>query len=296
MARTSVPPGKSAEVGVSLLQESVAALLGLVRHIAETGRLAREDLLSDQTIIDHVEGELQHPLGIGALLDYLVGPLQCDLFQIFMRDHLIDHPHLKGLLRRVAPPHEEDLPRSLLTDHPGQIGRPVTRVIAGHVGVRLLEGGVFLGGKREIANNMETVSATDSPTRDNRNNHFGHESDEALHLENMEAAETGRIDGVGGLAIGVLVTVFAPDPLIAAGTECPTTVLWRRPIAGEEDASDISGLTSMVEGFVEFIDGVGAKGVPDLGAVERHPHGTGLTGTVIGDVGEVESGHDIPGF
>src|SRR5690554_7271413 len=49
-------------VGVSLLEEAVPALLGLVGHVGEAGGLAGEHLLADEAVIDQVEGELQHPL------------------------------------------------------------------------------------------------------------------------------------------------------------------------------------------------------------------------------------------
>jgi hypothetical protein len=43
----------------------------------------------------------------------------------------------------------------------------------------------------------------------------------------------------------------------------------------------------MIEYSIELIDGVGAKSVPDLGAVEGNPsHRVGLI-LVVGDIGEV---------
>src|SRR5690606_16688693 len=60
--RRSVVPGEGGPVGVSLLEEAVPALLGLVGHVGEAGGLAGEHLLADEAVVDQVEGELQHPL------------------------------------------------------------------------------------------------------------------------------------------------------------------------------------------------------------------------------------------
>src|SRR5437868_6204742 len=59
----SVVPGVRGPVGVALLQEGVAAFGGLVGHVRQAGRLAGEELLADQAVVDQVEGVLQHPLG-----------------------------------------------------------------------------------------------------------------------------------------------------------------------------------------------------------------------------------------
>ena len=51
----------------------------------------------------------------------------------------------------------------------------------------------------------------------------------------------------------------------------------------------------MVEGVEEFVDRVGSEGVSDFRPVEGHPDHTSLTGSVVGDVGEVEAGDLVPG-
>ena len=63
----SVVPGERRPVGVALLEELVAALLGLVGHVGQAGGLAGEELLADEAVVDQVEGVLQHPLGGRAL-------------------------------------------------------------------------------------------------------------------------------------------------------------------------------------------------------------------------------------
>jgi hypothetical protein len=51
----------------------------------------------------------------------------------------------------------------------------------------------------------------------------------------------------------------------------------------------------MIESDIELIDRVWSEGVAHLGTIEGHSHGTDLSGAVIGDVREVESGNLVPG-
>src|SRR6478735_11911121 len=59
----SVRPGVAREVRGPLLQEGVPALDRLVGAVGESGRLAGEQLLADQPVINEVERVLEHPLG-----------------------------------------------------------------------------------------------------------------------------------------------------------------------------------------------------------------------------------------
>ena len=58
-----VVPGVCRPVGRALLEEGVTTLSRLVGAVRKTGRLAREQLLADQAVVDQVEGVLEHPLG-----------------------------------------------------------------------------------------------------------------------------------------------------------------------------------------------------------------------------------------
>jgi hypothetical protein len=51
----------------------------------------------------------------------------------------------------------------------------------------------------------------------------------------------------------------------------------------------------VVQRHVELVDGVGPECVSHLGTVESDPHHAGVPGAVIGDVGEVEPWHQVPG-
>jgi hypothetical protein len=142
---------------------------------------------------------------------------------------------------------------------------------------------------------MEAVSSSDGPTGDDRNDHFGHESDQSLHFEDVKTTYTTWINGFFPFTIGVLVSVFASDPLIAARAERPTPVLGRGAVTRQEDTTHVCGLACMLECDKHLVDGVGAEGVANLGPVEGDTHSAHLFGAVIGDVGEVESRNLVPG-
>ena len=111
----------------------------------------------------------------------------------------------------------------------------------------------------------------------------------------METSDPPGIDGVRRLAVGVLVAVPAADPLVAAGAERPHPVAGRGSVSGEQHAAHIRRHAGVVEGAVELVNGVGAKGVADLRAVEGDAHRPLIDGAVIRDVGEVEPLHGRPG-
>ena len=51
----SIVPGHVVEIRLPTLVEGVAALLGLVGHVGESGRLAGEDLLADHSVGVQIE-------------------------------------------------------------------------------------------------------------------------------------------------------------------------------------------------------------------------------------------------
>ena len=76
---------------------------------------------------------------------------------------------------------------------------------------------------------MESSAATSRPAvDDHRDDDLGHGPDEPLDLEDVQPAalraDPGLVDGVSGLALGVLVAAAAADPLVAAGAERPAAV------------------------------------------------------------------------
>ena len=177
-------------------------------------------------------------------------------------------------------PEEEDLAGALLPHHLREVGAAVAAVEAADVGIRLLERGVLARGEGEVADDVQAVAAAGRPAVDHRDDDLGHGADEALHLEDVQAAALGLdpalVDGVGGGAVGVLVARAAADALVAAGAEGPLAVaagaLGAGAVAGEQHDADVGGAAGVVEHPVELVDGVRPEGVEHLGPVERHAH------------------------
>ena len=180
-----------------------------------------------------------------------------------------------------------NLARPFLTDLTGEVRRPVTTVEAGDVGVGLFEDGVLGRRDGQVAHDVERMPAADRPSGNDGDDDLGHETDQALDLEDVEAAGSGRVDRLGGVTFGVPVAGATPDSLISAGAEGPTTVLGRGTVPGEQYAPDVGRHPRMVEAPVELVDGMGPKGVANLGSIERHPNRTLISSSVIGDVGQL---------
>ncbi len=106
----------------------------------------------------------------------------------------------------------------------------------------------------------------------------------------MQSAQPRRIHGPGLVVLRVLVPVPAPDSLVTTGAEGPSPVLGGGAVPGEEDTSDVGGLSGMVECGIELVDGVGAEGVTDLGPIEGDADHPVAGGPVVGDIGELEPG------
>jgi hypothetical protein len=83
---------------------------------------------------------------------------------------------------------------------------------------------------------METVPPADSPPRYNGDDDLGHESNEALNLEDVESPQLCGVDALGPL---VFVSIFASDALVAARAERPTPILGRWPVSCDQDTSHI---------------------------------------------------------
>ena len=123
---------------------------------------------------------------------------------------------------------------------------------------------------------MQRVPAAGRPAVDDRDDDLGHRADQPLHLEDVQPAarrlDPRLVDGLGGLALGVLVAAAAADPLVAAGAERPAAVLGRRAVAGQQHAADVGRHPGVVEHPVELVDGVRPERVAHLRPVERDPH------------------------
>ena len=81
------------------------------------------------------------------------------------------------------------------------------------------------------------------------------------------AALGGGSLGVRALDL-VTVAVAASHPLVAAGAEGVSAVARRGTVARQDDGRDRGGLARVVERAVQLVDGAGAEGVADVGAIK----------------------------
>ena len=167
------------------------------------------------------------------------------------------------------------------------------------------------GSDRQVRDHVEGVTAAGSPSGDGRDDDLRHRADEALDLKDVQASGARGVDllaalGGGGLGVRALdlvtVAVAASHPLVAAGTEGVSSIARRGAVARQDNGRDRGGLARVVERSVQLVDGAGAEGVANVGAIkgDAHDRHVGALGTavglgatrdtaVVGDVSEVES-------
>jgi hypothetical protein len=148
--------------------------------------------------------------------------------------------------------------------------------------------------QRQVAHHVQAVAAARCPSGYDGDHDFGHEPDEPLALQDVQAAEPRGVDTLGRVAGGVLVAGAATDALVAAGAERPAAISRRRPVAGEQHGADVGRHPGVVQGAVQLVDGARAEGVAYLRSVECDPHGALVDRPVVGDVGEILEPVDDP--
>ena len=202
--------------------------------------------MSDEAIVDQVERVFEHALSGGTLGADLLAPFERRGLEFGVGNRLVDCTHRDHVVGAVFIAEEEDLTGKFLADLAGEVGRTEATVEAGDIGVGLLELGVLGARQCEVGHDMQRVPAASSPARNHADDDLGHEADQPLHFEDVEASGAARHDCVGGrsdVAVGifggVLVSVLAADALIATGTERPSAVFGRRSVAGQEYAANV---------------------------------------------------------
>ena len=148
---------------------------------------------------------------------------------------------------------------------------------------------------------MQAVAAAGGPAGDHADDDLGHEADQPLALEDVQAASLALSIGFGvgaGVVVPVglvLVAGLAADPLVAAGAEGPLAVLRAGAVAGEEHAADVGGRARVLQDAQQLVDGVRPERVEHVGPVEGDPDRAVLAGPVVGQVGQVlEAGDRRP--
>ena len=71
----------------------------------------------------------------------------------------------------------------------------------------------------------------------------------------------------------IFVSIFPANPLVTTTTEGPFAVFARGAISCDEHTSDVTGLASVIEGNIEFVNGLGPEGIQAFRTVERDSDG-----------------------
>ena len=135
---------------------------------------------------------------------------------------------------------------------------------------------------------MQGVAPAGRPAGHDRDDDLRHEADEALHLQDVQAA--------GALELGVvfvLIPVSTPDALVAPRTERPTPVLGAGSVSGEQHDADARVLAGVIQCPVQLVDGVRPEGVAHLGPIEGDAGDAPGDVVVVGDVGQFAEAVDL---
>ena len=128
-----------------------------------------------------------------------------------MGDRLIDDAPALGGDGVVGAGQEEDFAGALVSDLAGQERGAVAGVEAADISVGLLEACVLDRGQRQVAHDVEAVTAAGGPARNGGDDGLGHGADEALNLQDVEPTGPRGVEaGLGGgdvrlVAVGVVV-------------------------------------------------------------------------------------------
>ena len=113
--------GVFVEIGLTLFEEGVAALLGLVHGVVEHGGVAGQLLDARLAIEFGIEARLNHSESERRVFHHALSPRHAGIFKLGQRHNLIDEPHLECLLGGIFLAEEPNLPRLLLPDDAREI-------------------------------------------------------------------------------------------------------------------------------------------------------------------------------
>src|SRR5690242_18296426 len=240
------------ELGTTLLEVRLLALLRLLAHVIEERRVSGELLDAGEAVVGGVQRRLQHAQGERAVLQHPLAPGHGLDLELLERDDLVHEAHVERLVGAVLVAQEPDLARLLLPDAAGEKARAVAAVEGPDLRARLPEAGV-VGGDGEVAHDVQDVPAADRVPGHHRHHRLRQPADLDLEVEDVEPAD----------AFVAHVAVAAANALVAAGAE------GLRTLAGEHDHTDGGIAAGPLEGILQLEEGAGPEGVPYLGATDR---------------------------
>ena len=187
------------------------------------------------------------------MAEHFPAPGERFLFQPVQGHDRIYEAHVQSLLRVVLAAQVPDFTGFFLAYDAGQVGGAQPPVEGAHLGAGLSEFGVVRR-NGQVADDVEDMPSADGIAGHHGDDRLGHGADGALHVQNVQAR----------YAVFADVARISAHFLVAAGTEGV------RAFPGEDDHAHLGVFMCRVEGVEHFMDGLGAEGVPDLGAVDRY--------------------------
>ncbi len=242
--------------GATPFDVRVASLLALLGHVEEQGRIVRQLLEAGEPILGGIEARLQEPQRKGREARHLAAPGDRLALELGDRHDGVHEAHVERLGGIVEPAQEPDLLGSLDADVAGEKPRAEAAVEAAHAGAGLAEAGV-VGRDRQVADQMQDVSAAHRVAGDHR--HDGLRGTADLHVEITDVEATDPL--LGDLVVPH-VAVVAAKALVAARAERFVAG------AGEDDRGDLEVVPSLAERVAQLGERLRPKGVSNLRSVD----------------------------
>src|SRR3954447_22762677 len=255
--RTSGPLRVLREVGAASLLIGVAALLSLLRHVEEEGRVMGELLDPGNAILDRVEARFEQPQRQRGEGGHLAAPGHGLALDLCEREHRVHQTHVQRLLGVVETREEPDLLRLLDADVPFEERCPEAAVEASDPRPRLAEDGV-VGCDGHVADQVEDVAAPDRIALDHRDDGLWQTTDLHVQVADVEAP-----DALLRHVVLAYIAVVSANPLVATGAEGPIAG------PGEDDRRDLGVVPGAGEGIAELRQSRRPEGVVNLRPVDR---------------------------
>ena len=215
----------------------------------------RELLQAGVAVLGGVEARLQQPQRERRQREHLAAPRHRLLLEAVERHDGVDEAHLERLRASYWRQRNQISLAFFWADEVAQDRRAEAAVEGADARAGLPEARV-VGGDREVAHEVQDVPAADRVAGDHRDDRLR----QAAHLH----VQVGDVEAPDRFAAGVgQVARVAADALVAARAER------ERALAGEDHDADLGVLARALERVGQLDDGLRAKRVADLGAVDR---------------------------
>ena len=140
--------------------------------------------------------------------------------------------------------------------HAGQVAGSKATVKAAHLGAGLAKNSI-VSGDGEVAHYVQHMATPDRIPRHQGNHHLGHRANQPLQIQHVEPGYAGFIH----------IAAVTPHALVAPGAKGVFAIaVGASP--GEQHHANAAVFSGIGEGFVEFDNGFGAKGIALVGPID----------------------------